>query len=99
MGGLSGMEKFSHLEDKIYLTIEFAKKMREEKERVEREMSSLRHEVSSLLTEKKRLEEKMEDLMSERDAMQLKVEAMLDALTLVVPDVIETVEFAEVVQR
>ena len=49
MGGLSGMEKFSHLEDKIYLTIEFAKKMREEKDRVEREMSSLRHEVSSLL--------------------------------------------------
>ena len=35
MGGLSGMEKFSHLEDKIYLTIEFAKKMREEKEQIE----------------------------------------------------------------
>ena len=41
MGGLSGMEKFSHLEDKIYLTIEFAKKMREEKEKIEREMTSL----------------------------------------------------------
>ena len=25
MNGLTGMEKFSHLEDKIYLTIEFAK--------------------------------------------------------------------------
>ncbi len=102
MGGLSGMEKFSHLEDKIYLTIEFAKKMREEKERVEREMSSLRHEVSSLLTEKKRLEEKMEDLMSERDAMQLKVEAMLDAIVDIVPDAIEVAEapeFAEFVQR
>ena len=37
MNGLSGMEKFSHLEDKIYLTIEFAKKMREEKEKLERE--------------------------------------------------------------
>ena len=34
--------KFSHLEDKIYLTIEFAKKMREEKDKIEREMSSLR---------------------------------------------------------
>ena len=34
MGGLTGMEKFSHLEDKIYLTIEFAKKMREEKDRL-----------------------------------------------------------------
>lgn len=92
MGGLSGMEKFSHLEDKIYLTIEFAKKMREEKDKIEREMSSLRHEVSSLLNEKKRLEEKVEDLMSERDAMQLKVEAMLDAITVVVPDAAEAVQ-------
>lgn len=92
MGGLSGMEKFSHLEDKIYLTIEFAKKMREEKDRVEREMSSLRHEVSSLLTEKKRLEEKVEDLMSERDAMQLKVEAMLDAIVDIVPDAAEAAQ-------
>ena len=93
MGGLSGMEKFSHLEDKIYLTIEFAKKMREEKEQIEREMKSLRHEVSTLLSEKTRLEEKVEDLMSERDAIQLKVEAMLDAITIIEPDV------AEVVQR
>ncbi|MCA1625473.1 MAG: hypothetical protein LC778_17090 [Acidobacteria bacterium] len=91
MGGLAGMEKFSHLEDKIYLTIEFAKKMREEKERIEREMSSLRHEVSNLLTEKNRLEEKVEDLLSERDAIQLKVEAMLDAMTIIEPDVAEAV--------
>lgn len=91
MAGLTGMEKFSHLEDKIYLTIEFAKKMREEKERTEREVTSLRHEVSSLLTEKTRLEEKVEDLMSERDAIQLKVEAMLDAMTIIEPDVAEAV--------
>ena len=87
MGGLSGMEKFSHLEDKIYLTIEFAKKMREEKDKIERGMSSLRHEVSSLLQEKTRLEEKMEDLLSERDAVQLKVEGMLDAMTTVLPEI------------
>ncbi|MET0753788.1 MAG: hypothetical protein ABWZ66_10465 [Pyrinomonadaceae bacterium] len=91
MNGLSGMEKFSHLEDKIYLTIEFAKKMREEKEKLEREMSSLRHEVGSLLAEKTRLEEKVEDLLSERDAIQLKVEAMLDAMTIIEPDVAEAV--------
>jgi len=60
MSNLAGMEKFSHLEDKIYLTIEFAKKMREEKEKLERETNSLRHEVNSLLDEKVRLEEKIE---------------------------------------
>ena len=91
MNGLSGMEKFSHLEDKIYLTIEFAKKMREEKEKVEREMKSLRHEVSNLLSEKSRLEERVEELLSERDAIQLKVEAMLDAITMIDSDVAEAV--------
>ncbi|MCU0239105.1 MAG: hypothetical protein MUC29_06660 [Pyrinomonadaceae bacterium] len=93
MGGLSGMEKFSHLEDKIYLTLEFAKKMREEKEKLEKETNSLRHEVSSLLAEKSRLEEKIEGLMTERDAIQLKIEAMLDAITVLEPEV------AEVLQR
>jgi chromosome segregation ATPase len=58
---------------------------------VEREMSSLRHEVSNLLTERTRLEEKVEDLLSERDAIQLKVEAMLDAMTIIEPDVAEAV--------
>lgn len=91
MGGLSGMEKFSHLEDKIYLTIELAKKMREEKDHIEEEMSSLRTEISSLADEKQRLEEKVADLMSERDAIQLKVEAMLDAITIIEPDVADVV--------
>jgi len=83
MNGLTGMEKFSHLEDKIYLTIEFAKKMREEKEKIERETMSLRRDASSLLAENVRLEEKVETLLSERDAIQLKVEAMLDAMTVI----------------
>lgn len=92
MNGLAGMEKFSHLEDKIYLTIEFAKKMREEKERLERETNSLRHEVSSLLEEKTRLEDKIERLMSERDAIQLKIEAMLDAITVIEPEAAEALQ-------
>lgn len=91
MNGLSGMEKFSHLEDKIYLTIEFAKKMREEKEKIERETSGLRREISSLSAEKTRLEEKIEDLLAERDAIQLKVEAMLDAMTIIDAEVAEAV--------
>ena len=41
MNGLAGMEKFSHLEDKIYLTIENVKKMREEK----RSMARLRVQI------------------------------------------------------
>ncbi len=89
MNGLAGMDKFSHLEDKIYLTIEFAKKMREEKDKLEGEMSSLRRENSELSEQNIKLEEKIEDLMSERDAIQLKIEAMLDAITVIEPEVSE----------
>lgn len=83
MNGLTGMEKFSHLEDKIYLTIEFAKKMREEKDALENELKAMRANSGDWLAEKARLEIKVESLLSERDAIQLKVEAMLDAMTVI----------------
>lgn len=91
MNGLTGMEKFSHLEDKIYLTIEFAKKMREENEKIEKELAALRRTTLSLESEKARLEEKVEGLLTERDAIQLKVEAMLDAMTVIDSEVAEAV--------
>jgi predicted nuclease with TOPRIM domain len=91
MNGLTGMEKFSHLEDKIYLTIEFAKKMREENEKIEKENSELRRNALMLENEKARLEERVESLLSERDAIQLKVEAMLDAMTVLDSEVAEAV--------
>jgi len=87
MNGLAGMEKFSHLEDKIYLTIEFAKKIREENEKIETEMSALRDQIADLKAQNADLEKKIEGLMSERDAIQLKIEAMLDAITVIEPEV------------
>ena len=92
MDNSAGMEKFSHLEDKIYLTIEFAKKMREDKDNLQNEISSLRQDVSNLISEKERVEEKVGDLMSERDAIQLKIEAMLDAITVIEPEVGEVLQ-------
>ncbi len=91
MNALTGMEKFSHLEDKIYLTIEFAKKMREEKERLEREAVELRRKADNAIAEKRELDEKLSILLSERDSIQLKVEAMLDAITMIDTDVAEAV--------
>ena len=81
------MEKFSHLEDKIYLTIEYAKKMREEKEKVEKELQELRRSTHRIREERAQMEEKIATLLSERDAIQLKVEAMLDAITIIDGDV------------
>lgn len=91
MNGLTGMEKFSHLEDKIYLSIEYVKKLREEKEKAERELSELRRNTRDVFEEKARLEQKVAELLSERDAIQLKVEAMLDAITLIDGDVAEAI--------
>ncbi len=91
MAALTGMEKFSHLEDKIYLTIELAKKLREEKDRVELENAGLRREAASVSLENARLSEKLESLLAERDAIQLKVEAMLDAMTMIDSEVAEAV--------
>jgi FtsZ-binding cell division protein ZapB len=91
MNALTGMEKFSHLEDKIYLTIEFAKKTREEKERLERENAALRRDAETAVAEKQALDEKLSLLLSERDSIQLKVEAMLEAITSIDADVAEAV--------
>ena len=93
MVGLSGLEKFSHLEDKIYRTIELTKTLRQEKEGLEREMAGIRREIGSLLNEKERLETQVERLLAERDTIRMKVEAMLDAIATLDP------EMAEVVRR
>jgi chromosome segregation ATPase len=93
MVGLTGLEKFSHLEDKIYRTIELTKTLRQEKEALERELATVRREFGTLLDEKDRLETQVERLLSERDTIRLKVEAMLDAIAVLDP------EAAEVMRR
>ncbi len=89
MVGLTGLEKFSHLEDKIYRTIELTKTLRQEKESLERDTGLLRRERDTLLEEKDRLEAQVERLLAERDTIRLKVEAMLDAIAVLDPEMVE----------
>ncbi|MDQ3133431.1 MAG: hypothetical protein M3Q76_01325 [Acidobacteriota bacterium] len=91
MVGLTGLEKFSHLEDKIYRTIELTKTLRQEKEVLERDVASTRRELHNLLDEKERLEKQVERLLSERDMVRMKVEAMLDAVAVLEPEMAEVV--------
>lgn len=94
MVGLSGLEKFSHLEDKIYRTIELTKTLRQEKESLEKELSLMRrnrgvatpHEQK---LEQQRLEQQVEALLAERDLIRAKVEAMLDAVAALDPEMAE----------
>jgi FtsZ-binding cell division protein ZapB len=90
MVGLSGLEKFSHLEDKIYRTIELTKTLRQEKESLEKELSLMRRGKSSPVNgETERLERQVEQLLAERDMIRMKVEAMLDAVAALDPEMAE----------
>lgn len=89
MVGLSGLEKFSHLEDKIYRTIELTKTLRQEKENLEKELSLMRRGKSTLPNEQERLEKQVEQLLAERDLIRIKVEAMLDAVAALDPELAE----------
>lgn len=91
MSGIHGLEKFSHLEDKIYRTIEQFRRERQEREVLEREVTSLRREVGQLSGEKDRLEGQVERLLNERDAIRLKVEAMLEAIAVLETEAAEAV--------
>ena len=90
MVGLSGLEKFSHLEDKIYRTIELTKSLRLEKENLEKELSLMRRgKGSSTNGETERLERQVEQLLAERDMIRMKVEAMLVAVAALDPEMAE----------
>ncbi len=89
MVGLSGLEKFSHLEDKIYRTIELTKTLRQEKEGLEKDLSLMRRDMGNVLNEKERLETQVEKLLAERDMIRMKVEAMLDAVAALDPEMAE----------
>ncbi|HSF24727.1 MAG TPA: hypothetical protein VLE20_10920 [Blastocatellia bacterium] len=56
MSGNYGLEKFSHLEDKIYRTIEQIKRERQQRESLERELESLRGQVGKESGDKERLD-------------------------------------------
>jgi chromosome segregation ATPase len=89
MAALSGLEKFSHLEDKIYRTIELTKTLRQEKESLEKELSLMRRNRGTVPFEQQRLEKQVEALLAERDIIRSKVEAMLDAVATLDPEMAE----------
>ena len=91
MASLTGLEKFSHLEDKIYRTIELCKTLRQQRDQLENELRELRHEVASLNEEKGRLNEQIERLMAERDTIRVKIESMLDAIAIIDPEPTEAI--------
>lgn len=85
MAALNGLEKFSHLEDKIYRTIELAKTLRQEKDDLERQLATVR----GLGGDKQQLVAQIERLLAEREAVRTRVQAMLDAVVAADPELAE----------
>ena len=91
MNVLTGMEKFSHLEDKIYLTVQYAQKLREENQEMVRELQQLRRDHASLSRSNEEMEADLRRLLDERDVIHLKIESMVEAITKIDADVAEAV--------
>ena len=85
MVGLSGLEKFSHLEDKIYRTIELTKALRQEKDDLERQLASARNSSGN----NEQLVVQVDHLLAEREAVRSKVQSMLDAIAAADSEVME----------
>jgi FtsZ-binding cell division protein ZapB len=87
MAATNGLEKFSHLEDKIYRTIELTKALRQEKDDLERQLASAHSNGGN----KEELVTQIEHLLAEREAIRGKVQAMLDAIAAADPEVVEAI--------
>lgn len=86
MYGLTGFEKFAHLEDKVHLTIQFVKKLREERDNLEKEADSLRLEVAALRAEKNKQQEKIDAMLADRGKVKSKIEHMIQAINVIEPE-------------
>ena len=86
MAASNGLEKFSHLEDKIYRTIELTKALRQEKEDLERQLASARGSG-----DQQQLTAEIEHLLAEREIIKAKVQSMLEAIAAADPEIAEAI--------
>lgn len=86
MAATIGLEKFSHLEDKIYRTIELTKALRQEKDDLERQLATAR------AGDKEHLAAQLEHLLAERETIRTKVQRMLDAIAAADPEIAEAIQ-------
>ena len=86
MSASNGLEKFSHLEDKIYRTIELTKALRQEKEELERQLAAARGTAHTADRSSE-----VEHLLAERENLRVKVQGMLDAIAAADPEIAEAI--------
>ena len=87
MVAFNGLEKFSHLEDKIYRTIELTKALRQENDDLERQLATARTGGNDA-----ELTAKIDRLLAEREEVRSRVQRMLDAIAAADPEVAEAIQ-------
>ena len=86
MAATNGLEKFSHLEDKIYRTIELTKALRQEKDDLERQLAT------AGAGDNQELVSQIDRLLAEREAVRARVQRLLDNIAAVDPEIAEAIQ-------
>lgn len=86
MAATNGLEKFSHLEDKIYRTIELTKALRQEKDDLERQLAT------AGAGDNQELVSQIDRLLAEREAIRARVQRLLDTIAAADPEIAEAIE-------
>lgn len=76
----SGIERFSHLEDKIYRVVEAFKTIRKENETLRAENSRLKTDLEARQAQEDSFNENMAALQKEREELRERVEKALSLL-------------------
>lgn len=77
-----GLEKFENLLDKIHRSVAICESLRHDKEQLESNLEKLKLDLAAEKTDNQTLKSQIEFLLQEREAMKLKVEGILDAITM-----------------
>ncbi len=77
---LTGLERFSHLEDKIFRVVEAFKAFRKENETLQAEIQKLKSEIEALQRSAAGYNQNIVQLQKEREALRERVEKALSLL-------------------
>lgn len=79
----TGLERFAHLEDKIYRAVEAFKTIRKENEALRAEIQRLKAELEYLRKNESTRHESLSHLQKEREQLRERVEKVLNLLAAV----------------
>jgi FtsZ-binding cell division protein ZapB len=77
---LTGLERFSHLEDKIFRVVEAFKAIRKENETLQAENMKIKAEIEALRRNEAGVNQNLVQLQKEREALRERVEKALSLL-------------------